>query len=37
MVDYTLSLVADSSPEILGTKDLCTIVENAIKGGKFLS
>lgn len=34
-VDYSLYLVTDSSPEILGFGDLCDVVEEAIKGGKY--
>ena len=30
---YTLYLVTDSSPQILGDRDLCDVVEQAIKGG----
>lgn len=32
-VDYSLYLVTDSTPAILGDKDLATIVEQAIEGG----
>jgi thiamine-phosphate diphosphorylase/hydroxyethylthiazole kinase len=33
-IDYTLYLVTDSTPDILGTeKDLCQVVEAACKGG----
>lgn len=32
-VDYTLYLVTDSTPAILGDGDLCEIVEEALKGG----
>ena len=32
-VNYTLYLVTDSTPAILGSKDLCEVVEQAIKGG----
>ncbi|OTA89632.1 hypothetical protein M434DRAFT_398448 [Hypoxylon sp. CO27-5] len=32
-VDYTLYLVTDSTPAILGDGDLCEIVEKALKGG----
>ena len=31
--DYSLYLVTDSTPAILGTRDLCHVVEAAIKGG----
>lgn len=32
-LDLSLYLVTDSTPEILGDKDLCQVVESAIKGG----
>lgn len=33
-VDYTLYLVTDSTPAILGEgRDLCAVVESALKGG----
>ena len=32
-VDYSLYLVTDSTPAILGDRDLASIVEDAIKGG----
>lgn len=32
-VDYSLYLVTDSTPAILGGKDLCDVVEQAIRGG----
>jgi Thiamine monophosphate synthase len=32
-LNYTLYLVTDSSPQILGDRDLCDVVEQAIKGG----
>ncbi|WEW57811.1 thiamine biosynthetic bifunctional enzyme [Emydomyces testavorans] len=32
-VDLSLYLVTDSTPDILGDRDLCTVVEEAIKGG----
>lgn len=32
-VDYSLYLVTDSTPGILGNQDLCQVVEAAIKGG----
>ena len=32
-VNYTLYLVTDSTPAILGSKDLGEVVEQAIKGG----
>ncbi|KAI1842644.1 hypothetical protein JX266_011106 [Neoarthrinium moseri] len=32
-VDYSLYLVTDSTPAILGDKDLCQVVEAALKGG----
>ncbi|POS74107.1 hydroxyethylthiazole kinase [Diaporthe helianthi] len=31
--DYTLYLVTDSTPGILGEKDICDVVESAIRGG----
>jgi thiamine-phosphate diphosphorylase/hydroxyethylthiazole kinase len=33
-VDLSLYLVTDSTPAILKGRDLCTVVEEAIKGGK---
>ncbi|ROW12811.1 hypothetical protein VMCG_00783 [Cytospora schulzeri] len=33
MVDYSLYLVTDSTPAILGDKDICDVVERAIRGG----
>jgi thiamine-phosphate diphosphorylase/hydroxyethylthiazole kinase len=35
-VDYSLYLVTDSTPEILGQKDLVDVVEAALKGGVTL-
>lgn len=35
-VDYTLYLVTDSTPAILGDKDIVLVVEQAIKGGVSL-
>ena len=32
-IDYSLYLVTDSTPTILGTKDLPSVVEAAVKGG----
>lgn len=32
-IDYTLYLVTDSTPEILGNRDICQVVEDAIAGG----
>lgn len=32
-VDYSLYLVTDSTPAILGTQDLAIVVEAAVKGG----
>ncbi|TDZ74488.1 putative thiamine biosynthetic bifunctional enzyme [Colletotrichum trifolii] len=32
-VDYSLYLVTDSTPAILGSRDLATVVEAAVKGG----
>ncbi|KAK6843618.1 hydroxyethylthiazole kinase protein [Apiospora arundinis] len=32
-VDYSLYLVTDSTPAILGDKDICQVVEAALKGG----
>lgn len=32
-VDYSLYLVTDSTSAILGTKDICQVVEAALKGG----
>ena len=36
-VDYSLYLVTDSTKEILGDKNLLTVVEEAIKGGLLLT
>jgi len=33
-VDYSLYLVTDSTPAILGQRDLCDVVEQAVAGGK---
>jgi thiamine-phosphate diphosphorylase/hydroxyethylthiazole kinase len=32
-VDYSLYLVTDSTPAILGDKDICEVVEAALRGG----
>lgn len=32
-VDYSLYLVTDSTPAILGEKDICDVVDRAIRGG----
>lgn len=32
-VDYSVYLVTDSTPAILGNKDLCQVVEESLKGG----
>lgn len=32
-VDYSLYLVTDSTPAILGDKDICDVVERALRGG----
>ena len=32
-IDYSLYLVTDSSPQILGDKDIVSVVEDAIRGG----
>ncbi len=32
-INYTLYLVTDSTPAILGAKDLCHVVRQALKGG----
>jgi hypothetical protein len=34
MANLALYLVTDSRPEILGDRDLCTVVEEALKGGR---
>ncbi len=33
MIDYSLYLVTDSTPAILGNKDLVDVVESALQGG----
>lgn len=33
MVDYSLYLVTDSTPAILGDNDICDVVERAVRGG----
>jgi thiamine-phosphate diphosphorylase/hydroxyethylthiazole kinase len=33
MADYTLYLVTDSTPAILGDKDICDVVDRAVRGG----
>jgi thiamine-phosphate diphosphorylase / hydroxyethylthiazole kinase len=33
-VDYSLYLVTDSTPAILGDKDLVAVVKAAVQGGK---
>jgi len=35
-LDLSLYLVTDSTPEILGDKDICHVVEEALKGGVTL-
>lgn len=35
-VDYSLYLVTDSTPAILGDRDLVDVVRNAVSGGKQL-
>lgn len=35
-VDYSLYLVTDSTPAILGDKDICDVVDRAIRGGVTL-
>jgi thiamine-phosphate diphosphorylase/hydroxyethylthiazole kinase len=35
MVDLSLYLVTDSTPAILKGRDLCTVVEEALKGGTW--
>lgn len=35
-LDLTLYLVTDSTPDILGSKDICHVVEQALKGGVTL-
>lgn len=35
-VDYSLYLVTDSTPSILGDRDLVAVVEDALKGGVTL-
>jgi thiamine-phosphate diphosphorylase / hydroxyethylthiazole kinase len=32
-IDYSLYLVTDSTPEILGERDIAEVVEEALKGG----
>lgn len=32
-IDYSLYLVTDSTPAILGDKDICDVVDRAIQGG----
>lgn len=32
--DLSLYLVTDSTPAILGVRDLCAVVEEALKGGQ---
>lgn len=34
-VDYSLYLVTDSTPAILGEKDLVAVVRAAVEGGKI--
>ena len=34
-VDYSLYLVTDNTPAVLGSKDLVTIVRDAVEGGPF--
>lgn len=33
LANYSLYLVTDSTPEILGGRDICQVVEDAIEGG----
>lgn len=33
-VDYSLYLVTDNTPAILGSKDLIDVVEQAVEGGQ---
>jgi thiamine-phosphate diphosphorylase / hydroxyethylthiazole kinase len=33
-VDYSLYLVTDSTPAILGSRDILSVVEDALRGGK---
>ncbi len=35
-VDYTLYLVTDSTPAILGDKDLVEVVKSAVAGGAYI-
>lgn len=35
-VDYRLYLVTDSTPAILGNKDICDVVDQALRGGVTL-
>lgn len=37
MIDYSLYLVTDSTPAILGDKDLIEVVKQAIAGGWFIN
>lgn len=32
-VDYSVYLVTDSTPAILGDKDICAVVESSLRGG----
>lgn len=34
-VDYSLYLVTDSTPAVLGNKDLVAVVKAAVEGGRF--
>lgn len=34
-VDYSLYLVTDNTKPILGDRDLCWVVEEAVKGGEL--
>ncbi len=34
-VDYSLYLVTDSSPKLLGDRKLCDVVRQAVEGGVF--
>jgi thiamine-phosphate diphosphorylase/hydroxyethylthiazole kinase len=36
VVNLSLYLVTDSTPAILKGRDLCTVVEEALKGGTFI-
>lgn len=36
-LDYSLYLVTDSTPAILGQRDICQVVEAAVKGGRCVA